>query len=45
MVRAEELITPRGGTEIKIGDRIVVFALSNAIEDVERLFPSSRQKN
>jgi trk system potassium uptake protein TrkA len=45
MVRAEELITPRGGTEIKIGDRIVVFALSNAIEDVERLFPASRQKN
>jgi len=45
MVRADELITPRGGTEIKIGDRIVVFALSNAIEDVERLFPASRQKN
>ena len=45
MVRAEELITPRGGTEIKIGDRIVVFALSNAIEDVEHLFPASRQKN
>ena len=44
MVRAEELITPRGGTEIKIGDRIVVFALSNAIEDVERLFPASLQK-
>jgi trk system potassium uptake protein TrkA len=44
MVRADELITPRGGTEIKIGDRIVVFALSNAIEDVERLFPASRLK-
>lgn len=38
VVRDGEVIMPRGGTTFEIGDRIVIFALADAVKKVEQLF-------
>ncbi|MFO7892586.1 MAG: TrkA C-terminal domain-containing protein [Longimicrobiales bacterium] len=38
ILRDEQVITPRGRHEIEVGDRVVIFALPDAIGDIERLF-------
>ena len=38
VVRDGEVITPRGGTEIAAGDRVVIFALSDQVKKVEQMF-------
>lgn len=38
VLRGEEIITPRGGTVIEVGDRVVIFAVSDAVRHVEKLF-------
>jgi trk system potassium uptake protein len=34
----DRIIIPRGADHIRVGDRVVVFAMPDAIGDVERLF-------
>lgn len=36
--RAGETIIPRGNTEIKPGDRVIIFAMTDAVDEVEKLF-------
>lgn len=36
--RGGETILPRGNTEIKPGDRLIIFALTEAVDEVEKLF-------
>ena len=38
LVRDTEVVMPRGDTTIKLGDRVLVFALPEAVKKVERLF-------
>jgi trk system potassium uptake protein TrkA len=38
ILRNSQVITPRGGDEILPGDRVVLFALPDAIPEIERLF-------
>ena len=38
VVRDNDIVMPRGDTVIKLGDRVVIFALPDAIKKVERLF-------
>ncbi|MCA9754560.1 MAG: Trk system potassium transporter TrkA [Candidatus Eisenbacteria bacterium] len=38
IIRGTQVIVPRGDTQIKEGDRVVVFALHDAIEQVEKVF-------
>ncbi|NIP82337.1 MAG: Trk system potassium transport protein TrkA, partial [Gemmatimonadetes bacterium] len=38
ILRDSQVITPRGGDEIRPGDRVVMFALPDAIPEIERLF-------
>jgi trk system potassium uptake protein TrkA len=38
ILRGDSVITPRGGDEIRPGDRVVMFALPEAIAEIERLF-------
>lgn len=38
ILRDSQVITPRGGDEIRPGDRVVLFALPDAIPEIERLF-------
>lgn len=38
VVRGEEVITPRGTTVLKAGDRVVLFAASGSIKKVEKMF-------
>jgi len=38
IIRGTEVIVPRGDTQIKGGDRVVVFALHDAVEAVEKVF-------
>lgn len=38
VLRAEELIIPKGNTQIQAGDKVVVFSLPNAFPKVESLF-------
>lgn len=38
IVRDGEVIEPRGETKIQANDRVVLFAASNAVKDVEKLF-------
>ncbi|HHW61485.1 MAG TPA: hypothetical protein GX404_06235 [Syntrophomonadaceae bacterium] len=38
IVRGEDVIIPGGDQEIKVFDRLIVFALSKNIHKVERLF-------
>jgi trk system potassium uptake protein TrkA len=40
LVREEEMLIPRGEDSLRVGDEAIVFALSGAIADVTRLFPS-----
>jgi trk system potassium uptake protein TrkA len=38
IIRGTQVIIPRGDTQVEDGDRVVVFALPNAVEAVEKLF-------
>ncbi|MDF3074239.1 MAG: trkA [Alphaproteobacteria bacterium] len=38
VVRDSDIVMPRGDTVIKLGDRVIIFALPSAIKKVERLF-------
>jgi len=38
VVRGDEVITPRGTTVLKAGDRVVLFAASGSIKKVEKMF-------
>lgn len=38
LIRENKVIIPRGDTTIKTHDRVVIFALSNAVKEVEKLF-------
>ena len=38
ILRQEQVIVPRGGDIIQAGDRVVMFALPDAISEIERLF-------
>jgi len=38
VVRGENVISPRGGTVLKAGDRVVLFAAAGAIKKVEKMF-------
>ncbi len=38
VIRGTQVIVPRGDTQIMDGDRVVVFALHDAIEGVEKIF-------
>ena len=42
--RMGETLIPRGNTEIKAGDRIVMFILTEAVEGIEKMFHSSLEK-
>ena len=38
IIRGTEVIIPRGDTQVRDGDRVVVFALPTAVEAVEKMF-------
>ncbi len=38
ILRGSQVIVPRGGDRIRTGDRVVLFALPDAIPEIERLF-------
>lgn len=38
IIRGEEVIIPTGEDEMKLGDRIIIFLLSDAIYEVEKMF-------
>lgn len=38
IVRGKKVIMPNGGSIIKAGDRVVMFAKSSAVKQVEQLF-------
>jgi trk system potassium uptake protein TrkA len=38
ILRDSQVIVPRGGDQIRAGDRVVLFALPDAIPEIERLF-------
>lgn len=38
VVRGEEILTPRGDTAIRAGDRFVVFAVPDTVKKIERMF-------
>ena len=38
LVRGQQVISPRGGTVIEAGDRVVLFATSDLVKKVEKLF-------
>ena len=38
VIRDDEVIIPRGGTEIEAGDRVVLFARSDQVKKVEQMF-------
>jgi trk system potassium uptake protein TrkA len=38
IIRGKEVIIPTGEDEIKLGDRIIIFLLSDAIYEVEKMF-------
>ena len=38
IIRGAQVIVPRGNTQVLEGDRVVVFALPDAIEEVQRIF-------
>jgi len=38
IVRDEQVLIPRGGTTIKAGDRVILFAAAGAVKKVEKLF-------
>ena len=36
--REDQIIMPRGNTEIMIGDHIILFAMASDVDDMEKLF-------
>ena len=38
IVRNDEVVTPRGGTVVRTGDLVVLFAASEAVKKVEKMF-------
>jgi len=38
VVRDSEIIIPRGDTVIEVGDRVIMFALADAVRQVEKMF-------
>jgi trk system potassium uptake protein TrkA len=38
IIRGDEIITPRGDSVIEVGDRVVIFAVADAVKHVEKLF-------
>jgi len=42
--RKGKLIMPRGGTELKPGDRVVMFVTAEGIEQFESLLTSKEKK-
>ena len=38
ILRGDEVLAPRGDTEIRAGDRVILFAATEAIRQVEKLF-------
>ena len=38
IIRGDEIIIPRGDVEIRAGDEVIVFALPDAISEIERRF-------
>jgi trk system potassium uptake protein TrkA len=38
ILRGDEIITPRGDTVIEVGDRVVIFAVADAVKHVEKMF-------
>jgi trk system potassium uptake protein TrkA len=38
IIRRDEVIMPRGGTVIEVGDRVIVFATANMVRKVEEMF-------
>ena len=38
IIRGSQVLIPRGETQVQDGDRVVVFALPEAIDDVEKMF-------
>ncbi len=38
ILRADEVLVPRGDTEIRAGDRVILFAATEAIRKVEKMF-------
>lgn len=38
VVRGEEVILPRGSTEVKTGDRVIMFVQAEMVKKVERMF-------
>ena len=38
IVRGNEIITPRGNTVVQVGDRVVLFAASDQVRNVEKMF-------
>jgi len=38
LVRGDEVIIPRGDTVIRAGDLVMIFAASESVKKVERLF-------
>jgi trk system potassium uptake protein TrkA len=38
IVRGNRIVIPRGDTVVRAGDRVVIFATTNAVKKVERLF-------
>jgi len=38
VLRGQEVIVPRGDTEIHAGDRVIIFAMADEVRRVERMF-------
>jgi trk system potassium uptake protein TrkA len=38
IVRGDEVIVPRGGTQVEPGDTVIVFALQGLVQDVQSMF-------
>jgi len=38
ILRNDEVITPRGETVIEVGDRVIMFAVADAVKHVEKMF-------
>ena len=38
ILRGDQIITPRGDSVIEVGDRVVIFAVADAVKQVEKMF-------
>jgi len=45
VLREDDLIIPHGDTQIRPGDKVVVFALPQAVNELERLFQEERSRS